>query len=294
MLLSEPAMAHIDHARGLFDHNGMFFRVNRESALLIGGGAALLMQVAHPKIAAAVAEHSQFREQPLKRLYRTVRAMQDIVFGDRATALATAARIRDIHARVYGRLPESTQAFAQGTDYSAQDPKLVLWVYATLIETMMRTYSAVVRPLTKVEAESFYAESRTIAALFGAPDELIPQTLDEFRRYFASMLDGTELKLSATARAIADDIIHPPITGLPDRLGDLISVPALALLPETLRESYGFKWGRKRRLAWKLARRAIHEALPYAPQVARVSSRARRAERRVIAANSLSVVSSRD
>ena len=79
---------------------------------------------------------------------------------------------------------------------------------------------------------------------------------------------------------MANDIIHPPITGVPDRLGDLVSVPALALLPATLRSRYGFKWDRKRQLAWRVARRLIREALPYTPQIARVSSRARRAEKR--------------
>ena len=269
------------HAQGLFDPDGIFFRVNRESVLLIGGGAALLMQVAHPKIAAAVNEHSQFREQPLKRLYRTIRAMQDIVFGDTETALATAARIQDIHARVYGTLPEASQAYPDGSRYSALDPQLVLWVYATLMETMLRTYKAAVRPLSAAEETEFLQQSRIIAELFGAPADIVPTTSGAFRAYFAEMLMGPELDITPTARSVAKDIIHPPITGVPDRLGDLISVPALALLPDILRQRYGFKWDRKRRVAWKVARRLIREALPYTPELARISGSARRAEKRI-------------
>ena len=123
--------------QGLFDPDGVFWRVNRESVLLIGGGTALLMQVAHPKIAAGITHHSEFRERPIRRLYRTIKVMQDIIYGDRATALSTAESIRQIHARVNGKLSESTSLFAVGTSYSAEDPELVLWVYATLIDTML-------------------------------------------------------------------------------------------------------------------------------------------------------------
>ncbi len=265
--------------QGLFDPSGVFWRVNRESVLLIGGGTALLMQVAHPKIAAGVAHHSDFRERPIRRLYRTIKVMQDIIYGDRATALATAESIRQIHARVNGKLSESTSLFAVGTSYSAEDPELVLWVYATLIDTMMRAYSTFVQPLSVAEAQAFYRESRTIAILFGAPDELVPSTLDEFRVYFNEMVAGPTLEITPTARAVAADIIHPPIRGVPNVLGDLVSIPAIALLPEELRLRYGFKWDRKRKIAWRLARRVIRRGLPLVPKFARVNGGARRAER---------------
>ncbi len=266
--------------QGLFDPSGVFWRVNRESVLLIGGGTALLMQVAHPKIAAGVTHHSEFRERPIRRLYRTIKVMQDIIYGDRATALATAESIRQIHARVNGKLSESTSLFAVGTSYSAEDPELVLWVYATLIDTMLRTYSVFVRPLTRAEEQSFYAESRNIATLFGVSSELVPPTLDAFREYFKEMLAGPTLEITPAARSIAEDIIHPPILGMPDAFGDLASIPTLALLPGRLFERYGFRWDRKREFTWLLARRVLSGALPFAPDLVRINAGARRAEQR--------------
>ena len=257
----------------------MFWRVNRESVLLVAGATALLLQVAHPKIAAGVTDHSDFRERPLRRLYRTIKVMQGVIYGNRESALATTAGVLQIHTHINGQLKESTSLFETGAAYSAEDPDLVLWVYATLIDTMMRAYSTFVQPLSPAEAQSFYRESRTIAILFGAPDELVPSTLDEFREYFNEIVAGPTLEITPTARAVAADIIHPPIRGVPNVLGDLVSIPALALLPEELRTRYGFKWDRKRKIAWRLARRVIRRGLPLVPKFARVNGGARRAER---------------
>lgn len=267
--------------QGLFDPHGTFWRVNRESVLLVAGATALLLQVAHPKIAAGVTDHSDFRERPLRRLYRTIKVMQGIIYGDRESALASTAGVLQIHTRINGHLKESTSLFETGAAYSAEDPELVLWVYATLIDTMLRAYSTFVQPLTYAESQAFYRESRTIAILFGAGDELVPPTLDAFREYFDEMVTGPTLEITPTARSVAADIIHPPIRGMPDVLGDLASIPALALLPEQLRERYGFKWDRKREVIWRLSRRVIRRGLPLVPKFARVNSGARRAEKRL-------------
>ena len=66
----------------LLDPDGAYWRVNRESFLLLGGGAALLLQLAHPLVAAGVADHSNFRTEPVRRLYRTIRTMQEIIYED--------------------------------------------------------------------------------------------------------------------------------------------------------------------------------------------------------------------
>src|SRR5256886_16971445 len=88
---------------GLYSDDSVTRRVNRENILLLGGGRALLMQLAHPKGAAAVDEHSDFRSQPVRRLRRTIRMTMAIVFGDRETALAAAHAVNHAHGRVAGR-----------------------------------------------------------------------------------------------------------------------------------------------------------------------------------------------
>src|ERR1700716_100597 len=120
---------------GLFEEDSITRRVNRENILLLGGGRALLMQIAHPKVAAGVDEHSDFRTHPIRRLRRTILMTMAIVFGDRETALRAARPVTQVHGRV------------QGQGYRALDPDLLLWVHATLFDTALVTYEAFVRPL---------------------------------------------------------------------------------------------------------------------------------------------------
>jgi uncharacterized protein (DUF2236 family) len=142
---------------GLFDEHSITRRVNRENILLLGGGRALLMQLAHPKVAAGVDEHSDFRAHPIRRLRRTIRMTMAIVFGDRVTALAAARGVNQVHARVQGR------------DYRALDPGLLLWVYATLADTALVTYETFVQPLMRGEREEFHEEFKLLGELLGIP-----------------------------------------------------------------------------------------------------------------------------
>src|ERR1041385_5155266 len=103
-----------------FDDTSMIRRVHSEAVVLLGGGRALLLQLAHPAVAAAVAEHSSFRERRVGRLLGTLKPARAIVFGDGPTASAAACSINNIHARI------------QSAGYDARDPDLLFWVLATL------------------------------------------------------------------------------------------------------------------------------------------------------------------
>ena len=128
------------HHDGYFDPEGMAWRIGRESALLLGGGRALLLQVAHPLVAAGVAAHSDYRNNPWRRLEQTMRTVWTIVYGTRAEADAVAARIRAGHSRVRGEIKRDMGPFRSGTRYSALDPQLLLWVHATLVDTALLVY----------------------------------------------------------------------------------------------------------------------------------------------------------
>src|SRR5437879_13628947 len=107
-------------ASGLYPEGSITRRVNRENVLLLGGGRALLMQLAHPMVAAGVDEHSDFRTRPIQRLPRTVRMTMAIGLGDRGTALTAAGAVNQAHAKVRGRA------------YRGLDPELLQWLHATL------------------------------------------------------------------------------------------------------------------------------------------------------------------
>lgn len=265
----------------LFDPDGVFWRVNRESVLLVGGGAALLLQVAHPLIAAGVHEHSGFRDQPIRRLYGTVTAMQQMIYGPRSVALGAARRVNAVHRRVHGRVTTGSAAFPAGTPYDARDPALLLWVHSTLVATALTTYETFLPPLSEPERERYYQESKTIGSLLGLSPEHLPRDWERFCVYWHGMLESDVLAVNAVTRELAEHILYPPVSWVPHIAGDVLSVATAALLPERVRRLYGLRWGERRVGAWRFGRRVIRRLLPYVPELARTGPRVWRLERRL-------------
>src|SRR5262245_846689 len=129
--------------------------VDREMVLFLGGPRALLLQIAHPAVAAAVEEHSDFRVDPLGRLNRTLDSVFNIVFGDRASARAAAERVVRRHGPVKGVIDEASASPWSGKAYHAQNPELLLWVHATLVDTALRVFRETVRELEPRETERY-------------------------------------------------------------------------------------------------------------------------------------------
>src|SRR5579859_2187802 len=137
-------------------------RVDRELFVLLGGTAALLMQVAHPLVAAAVEQHSDFVHDPLGRLRRTLNTTLAVVFADPPLARAALRRIDRRHGPVRGTA-------ADGRAYEARDPALLLWVQTTLVLTSLRLYEAVAGPLPPADRDAYWTETKPIAAALGIP-----------------------------------------------------------------------------------------------------------------------------
>ena len=150
------------------------WRIHREVVVITSWGRAILLQLAHPAIAAGVDGHSGFRGSLLNGLRRgrsTVRAMLAFTFGDREQMVATAAGINALHDRVRGRGDEST-----GAAYSAHDPDLQRWVHATLVESVLLSYERLVGPLTRAERDRYCAEQAALVEpLFGMPAGWLPR-----------------------------------------------------------------------------------------------------------------------
>ena len=264
----------------LVDPASAYWRVNRESFLLLGGGAALLLQLAHPMVAAGVADHSGFRNEPVKRLYRTIRTMQDIIYEDDRTAFAAARRVKRVHAAVRGQLKEATPVFEVGTPYRASDPELLLWVHSTLLITALTTYEEFMPTLSNAERDAYYQSSKPVARVLGLTDADLPVDYPAFADYFQGMIRSPVLALTPTSRMLAEQVIHPPISWFPRIAGDALSVATAALLPPEVRHLYDLRWGPRRRFAWRLLRRSLKESLPLMPNVVRAGRHARRGERR--------------
>jgi uncharacterized protein (DUF2236 family) len=228
------------------------WRLNRESMLLLGAGPrALLLQIAHPAVAAGVADHSDFRADPWRRLAGTLRSYLTIVYGSTAAARGEIRRLNAMHRGI------------TGPGYAARDPELSLWVHATLIDSTLAVADAWLEPVSPARRATFYEETRPIGRAFGVPDGLLPVDIEAFDRYVAAMLGPSgPIQVSPTARDLARVVLRPPLAPLRASLGFVPASayawtlwPSVGLLPGSVREDYGLAWGPRERLvsAWLVA-----------------------------------------
>jgi uncharacterized protein (DUF2236 family) len=224
---------------GMFGPDSVAWRFDREALLLLGAGPrALLMQLAHPAVAAGVEEHSDFRADPWRRLDGTLRSYLRIIYGSTPAARDEIRRLNALHRAITG----------QG--YDARDPALSMWVHATLVDSTIVANDAWAGPVSRDDASRFYHETKPIARAFGVPPRLLPRDLDAFETYVADQLrPGGPVVVGDTARDLAESILHPPLPGVLGRIGvhpglyDWAMWPSLALLPPAIRDAYGFRWG---------------------------------------------------
>ena len=233
---------------GILPRDAVARRLNRELFVLLGGSAALLLQVAHPLVAAGVDQHSDFRRDPFGRLHRTVNTTLDAVFGDTPRAQRAMRRIDHRHAGVRGRAPD-------GREYRARDPQLLLWVQTTLVLTSLRWYELVAGRLSAAERQSYWDEAKIFANALGVPPDLFPPTIGELERYEQEMLD-TAVNPDATSRTVARDVIHP-FAFLPDAVYWPTDVLTAGMLPPTLRHAFGLRWGTQERLFFRFVVHAL-------------------------------------
>lgn len=263
-----------------FSPDTMIWQVDREMVLLAAGGRALLMQLAHPKVAAGVAEHSHFKDAALGRLYRTMSTMWSIGFDETALARAALGRVRNVHRKVQGTIP-AAEPLAAGTPYDALDIELLLWVHATLIDSALLAYDTFVRPLAAEEKSRYYHDSKKLAYLFEIPETLVPKSLADFNGYLERMLVGGEIAVGPTARALAEEILFPSPWILKPA-SPLFRLITAGLLPECLRDAYGLRWSEPKEKTFWLIAKWIRRLLPLVPSSLRIVPNARAAEKTLV------------
>ncbi|HEU5462672.1 MAG TPA: oxygenase MpaB family protein [Candidatus Binatia bacterium] len=261
-----------------FEPASQLWQVNREMALLLAGGRALLMQLAHPKVAAGVAAHSDFEKDPLGRLHRTMGSMWAIIFDEFDHAGAVLQRIEAVHRRVQGTVPGS--GAGAGDSYRALDQDLLLWVHATLIDSALAAYDLFVAPLTKIERQNYYIDSQKLASLFRIDETMIPETLESFQQYLSTTLQSGEVLPSTTAKRLARSILYPRPWMLRPA-GPLFRLLTAGLLPESLRRNYELQWDAGREARYRRAAKAIRILRPLIPRPLRLVPNARRAEKKI-------------
>ncbi|MDE3086173.1 MAG: DUF2236 domain-containing protein [Acidobacteriota bacterium] len=161
---------------------------------------ALVMELSHPAVAAGVAHHSGFRTLPLHRAWVTADAALRLVFGDTAVARGAAEQIYRTHDRIEG-------AGDDGRPYTAHDASLLLWVWATLVDTAEVAFTRWVRPFGPAEASRFHEEMVALGRFLGIPAALLPAGRADFSAYLETMLDDPELGSSPTSRETARQVL---------------------------------------------------------------------------------------
>jgi uncharacterized protein (DUF2236 family) len=219
---------------GLFGPGSVTWRVHADPSMLIGGLSALLLQTLHPLAMAGIAEHSNYREDPLGRLGRTGSFVTGTTYGSTETAERLIRLVKRIHRKVRGTA-------ADGRRYSASDPDLVTWVHVTEVFSFLRAHQRFVPfPVRGELADRYYHEMATVAERLGAID--VPRTRAAMRAHLREMrpqLEVSEQTLDAVGflTAPAPDPLNPLLAGA----HQVVVQASVGLLPAWARQMLGMR-----------------------------------------------------
>jgi uncharacterized protein (DUF2236 family) len=262
-LLAEISAGARNPNAGIFGPESMSWRINGESALFLAAGRAALLQLAHPWVATSLAEHSTVMDRPIARFHNTFRVVFTMIFGTLPQALAAARHLYALHTRIQGEMPEDVAGWKSGSHYQANEINALRWVFATLVESAVVAHDYVLPALSDAEREQYYADSKTLAGLFGLERASLPENWEAFAAYNRTMHASDELGVSETARRMAHNLLRGA--------GSWVRPPfwyrALTIegLPERFRQEFELEFGPKEQRSAARARRRlpqIYQRLP--------------------------------
>jgi uncharacterized protein (DUF2236 family) len=229
-------------AAGLFRPDAVIRRVHGDfSSMMIGGVSALLLQMLHPGALAGVWDHSNFRHDMPGRLRRTAQFIGTTTYGSTEDAERLIERVRVIHRRVRGQLPD-------GTSYSADDPHLLTWVHVAEVSSFLRAFLRYRDPLLPVRLQDrYFDESADIAQRLGA--EGIPRSRRQIADYLKNIRG--ELCFDERTREVQQALLNQP-AGTGPALAPfqtLVFDAGMELLPNWAADLHGFQFGAARRAA---------------------------------------------
>lgn len=253
--------------RFAFPLDSEMWRINHQRCGLFFGPAAAILQIAHPRIARGVADHSQFDSDSLGRLRRTLASTNRIAFGTVEEAEAVRQRISGIHEGVRGRVSPGMDGCPR---YSAFEPDLLLWVLATLVMAAIQGYEMVHGTLPENRREQFYRDMKQFGTYFGLDQNQVPADLASFESYYLSVIEGDLLASHPLCAELAQSIASPRDSWLARSLGISIRFLVVETLPPNVRERLGFQSTRFTRSSMLLLRRSIPHVYPRLPERSRL------------------------
>ncbi len=250
---------------GLFGPSSVVWRVHRERALLLSAPAVVLMQLAHPLVAAAVAEHTRRDRTLVERAGATIGLNLTVIFGDHDQAARAASHVRDLHDAIHGHLGTDVGRFPAGAPYRASDPELLRWGHATIVWTGVEAYERFVGSVPPADKDRYVAQMRPFGVAFGADAASLPSTWNDLRDYVSEVLD-TAVAIGEDGRRESGDVLWPRGTFAERTAGPMQRLLTAGLLPEAIRRGFALPWstGRGRAFSWLAAitRRAVRTMPP--------------------------------
>ncbi len=243
--MTEPLIPPIEDARRYAVAPGsVTWQYMSDTRGFLAAGTALLLQVAHPTIAGGVREHSNFKEEPWDRLFRTVDYVNLMVYGGPEVAAHTGRALREGHKRIKGVDP-------QGRRYHALEPTAFAWVHATLAYAVVEAHRQFGRPMDRAEIEQYWGEWRRLGRLLGIREHDLPEDWAGFLVYVDRMIDDA-LEDNDVVRDVLWSVTQPtasPLRQIPTRVWTTATLPmhqainlgTIGLLPERLRDKLGLE-----------------------------------------------------
>ncbi len=224
----QQPVARSQHA--LFEPGSVIWRVHGDvTTMMVGGVAALLLQMLHPAALAGVWDHSTFRDDMLGRLRRTARFIAVTTFGEASEAAAAIAQVRDVHSRIHGTLPN-------GAPYTASDPHLLAWVHVTEAVSFLDAWILYGDPdMSLADQDRYFKEFAQIARALGA--EPVPESRAEAETLIASI--RPELVANERTREVARKVLEQrPPSFVVGPVQALVMRAAIDLLPDWARRMH--------------------------------------------------------
>jgi uncharacterized protein (DUF2236 family) len=234
---------------GWFGPGSVTWRVHADPSMLVGGIAALLLQALHPPTMAGVADHSNYREDPLGRLARTGSFVVGTTYGSSEAAERLVRVVKAVHTRVTGTTPE-------GVPYDAGDPELITWVHTTEASSFLAAHQRFVPfPVRGEAADRYFHEMAIVAEKLGAT--WVPRSRVAVTAYFRDM--QPQLSYGEQAR----EAVHFITTPIRSRNNPMVALShqaliqaAVGILPPWARQLLGFR--QPTVVDWAMVRPATH------------------------------------
>lgn len=245
---------------GLFGPDSMMWKLTGPlTPAGMGAGRALLLQTAHPWITAGIDEHSIVRYDPLERGRRTFIYISTMVYGSMPQVMGAANYVHNLHNAIKGKIPYEAGAFRKHSDYGANEVSAMIWVSATLWDTLVRMYEEIEDDLSLADKDQLYEEIKLFNMLFGIPESAMPRNWQAFEDYNESMWLSPQLTVTENARQLKEDLFNQGsiILAFPLWVQEVVTA---ANLPPTVRDGYEMDYGLWERInyAWILPAAKIY------------------------------------